>query len=96
MTDIRKDNLPERAPSKRIDEILAQPYEFMKCRGLTYEARRDFLQLATEVKHLRRVHDLDGLIAEIREREWAVQRGEIPVVYINDIEEIIRKHFGKE
>ncbi len=63
MTDIRKDNLPERPPSKRIDEILAQPYEFMKCRGLTYEARRDFLQLATEVKHLRRAHDIEGLIA---------------------------------
>lgn len=45
--------LSERAPAKRIDEILTQPYVVLKAGRINYEVRRDFLQLATEVKHLR-------------------------------------------
>ncbi len=50
---VERTELPERAPAKRIDEILQLPYTVMTTGRVNYEIRRDFLQLATEVKHLR-------------------------------------------
>lgn len=50
---VDRSELSERAPAKRIDEILTQPYVVLKAGQINYEVRRDFLQLATEVKHLR-------------------------------------------
>lgn len=51
--ELSRDELSERAPAKRIDEILTQPYVVLKSGRINYEVRRDFLQLATELKHLR-------------------------------------------